>query len=113
MRYALVESIGASVFLLAATLPLGCVSVPPGDLQPLIAVAGTYSLAADAKKPTPAKCENCGGRGVVGDGTIEVPCPVCRPSAATAPCKCEGKGYTLKDGTRWKCDCKDCKCTAR
>lgn len=115
MRHAFVESIGAAVFLAAATLPLGCVTAPPAPLQPLVAVAGAYSLSAPSAKPAPSKCENCGGRGVVGDGTIEVPCPVCRPSAAKADpsCKCDGKGYTITAGTRWKCQCKDCKCTAR
>lgn len=117
MKFAFVESIGAAVFLSAATLPLACSTAPKahGDLQPMIAVAGAYSLSAPSPKPAPAKCENCGGRGVIGDGRVEVPCPACRPAAATPEpqCACGGKGYTFKDGTRWKCECKDCKCTAR
>lgn len=37
------------------------------------------STPKPAPKPTPAPglCENCGGRGRLGDGTISVPCPVC------------------------------------
>ena len=47
MRYAVIESIGAMTLMAAATLPLSCVPAPTpvrGDLQPLIATAGTYAL---------------------------------------------------------------------
>jgi hypothetical protein len=61
------------------------------DLQPFVAVAGAYSLLDVEPKPAPKPdvCENCGGTGVVGDGRVSVPCPVCRPSA-TKPPACEG-----------------------
>lgn len=118
VKHAMAEALGVSVFMLAAVLPFGCVpelATGQSDLQPLVAVAGAYSLAAPAPKPAPAQCENCGGRGVVGDGVVEVPCPACRPAAAKPEpqCGCGGKGYTLKNGTRWKCECKDCNCTSR
>ena len=101
----------------AATLPLSCVPAPTpvrGDLQPLIATAGTYALM-DQKPVAPAVCETCGGRKVVGDGRIEVPCPQCQPAKAAPVCSCPcgGKGYVTKDGSNWACECKPncpCKC---
>lgn len=55
------------------------------DLQPFVAVAGAYSLLDVEPKPKPDVCENCGGTGVVGDGRVSVPCPVCRPGAVASP----------------------------
>lgn len=115
MKHAVVESIGAMALMAAATLPLSCVPHPSpvrGDLQPLIAVAGTYALM-DQKPATPAVCETCGGRKVVGDGRIEIPCPACQPAKAGCSCPCGGKGYVIKDGRNWACDCPpscSCKC---
>ena len=43
------------------------------------AVALSYaSFEEDHEEPTPSDdCENCGGDGELGDGTIIIPCPVC------------------------------------
>ena len=117
MKYAVIESIGAMTLMAAATLPLSCVPAPTpvrGDLQPLIATAGTYALM-DQKPVAPAVCETCGGRKVVGDGRIEIPCPDCQPAKAAPACSCPcgGKGYVTKDGRNWACECKPncpCKC---
>lgn len=51
----------------------------------IAAEIGLASIAA-VVPPTPVpsgKCENCGGTGKVGDGTVSVPCAVC-----------DGDGYT-------------------
>lgn len=88
--------------ILAIVCTLGCSKQE--DLRPFVAVAGAYGLMQAQPTPAPAPdvCENCGGRGVVGDGVVEVPCPVCRkgelfeviveppppvPAAASPPCK--------------------------
>lgn len=57
------------------------------NLQPFVAAAGAYSLldVEPAPAPKPDVCENCGGSGVVGDGRVSVPCPVCRPGSVAAP----------------------------
>ena len=84
----LADTIGPAMILLFIW---GCVpqALVRGDLRPFVATAGAYALsqAPPAPGPTPAVCENCGGKGVVGDGRIEVPCPVCRPqTTGTASC---------------------------
>lgn len=77
--------------LMAATLATGCTS--PGDALDLnqrsklgaslaIAVTGDGTPAPSpgpAPKPTPSgeRCDECGGTGVLGDGVIEIKCPVC------------------------------------
>ena len=114
MKFAVVESIGAMTLMAAATLPLSCVPAPTpvrGDLQPLVAAAGAYTMM-EQKPVAPAVCETCGGRKVVGDGRIEVPCPACQPAkaAAACPCPCGGKGYVVRDGSNWACECKDGRC---
>lgn len=64
--------------ILMATLFAGCVE---NDLRPFVAVAGGYGVMQAEPTPAPPKpdvCENCGGTGVVGDGVVQVPCPVCQ-----------------------------------
>lgn len=81
------DAIGPSAILL---LLVGC--VPPtlftSDLRPFVATAGAYAvLQAPPPAPGPGVCENCGGDGIVGDGRIAVPCPVCRPQKpGETPC---------------------------
>lgn len=68
---------------------------PPPDLRPWIAVTGVYALMSPSPAPLPpapapgAVCENCRGKGKVGDGTVFTTCTVCggtgvTPSKATA-----------------------------
>lgn len=73
----------------------GCSSAAE-DLRPFVAVAGKYSLLAQAK-PVPAvktDCMNCRGTGKVGDGTVMSTCPICKgtgkviPSSACKDGKC-------------------------
>jgi len=102
MKWAVVESLGVAVFFAAVGLPFGCVPTPAtADLQPVVAVGGQYGILA-APKPPSAQCENCGGRGVVGDGVVEVPCPVCRPAAAkpVIPASPQQSHLTPKSATR-------------
>lgn len=80
----------------------GCSSAAE-DLRPFVAVAGRYSLMAQAK-PGPAvttDCMNCRGTGKVGDGTVMSKCPVCNGTGKTvsssAPCK---DGACLKPTSR-------------
>jgi hypothetical protein len=121
MRLAILDSFGAVAVTAALTLPLGCVRVPPSDLQPLVAVAGQYAMLAQESPPAPAgACGTCGtkvppGGGFVGDGRVKVPCPECNKearAAACCDCGCDGKGYIVKpDGSRWACKCPpDCTC---
>lgn len=111
MRLQMLDGIGASILLAASTLPVGCVPLPSGraDLQPFVAASGSYAVL-DATKPKPAVCETCGGKGVVGDGRIEVPCPQCSTKAATPACgQCDGRGYIVRsDGGRVRCPCQPC-----
>lgn len=64
--------------ILALVCTLGCSKQE--DLRPFVAVAGAYGIMQSEPTPAPSPdvCENCGGRGVVGDGVIEIPCPACR-----------------------------------
>jgi len=67
---------------------VGCSRPAPLDLVPLVATAGAGALVEAGPAvvpPTPApapagKCKNCNGTGVVGDGRVSSPCPVCRPN---------------------------------
>jgi len=90
MKYAILDSLGAVSVMLAMALPIGCVPATPTELQPLIAVSGTYAmLSRGSPAPAPSgTCSNCGtkvppGGGWVGDGTIKVPCPECNPKSAS------------------------------
>jgi hypothetical protein len=42
-----------------------------------VLTAGTESVPKPEPKPEPGVCQNCNGKGKLGDGTISVPCPVC------------------------------------
>jgi hypothetical protein len=68
----------------------GCSSAAE-DLRPFVAVAGRYSLMAQAKPPVSDVCSNCRGLGYLTDGTVRTPCPVCKGATKTvpssAPCK--------------------------
>jgi RecJ-like exonuclease len=81
--------------LVLAALLCGCSSAAE-DLRPFVAVAGRYSLMAQAK-PAPAiqtDCSNCRGTGVVGDSKVTSKCPVCNGTgkivSSSPPCK-DGK----------------------
>jgi len=62
----------------------GCVPEPTmpvaDDFTPWIAVAIGISTAASVKPDGPSDtCPECGGSGVLGDGTIQIDCPKCEP----------------------------------
>lgn len=121
MKHAVIESIGAVTLLAAAALPLSCVPHPThagADLQPLVAVTGQYSMLTQQEKPS-GVCGTCGaknppGGGFLGDGVIKTPCPECNKHAQSlCQCPCGGKGYVVKDGRNWACECQpscSCKC---
>jgi hypothetical protein len=73
----------------------GCSSAAE-DLRPFVAVAGKYSLMAQAKPgPAPSDvCGNCRGLGYLSDGRVRSECPVCKGTGkivpSSAPCK-DGK----------------------
>lgn len=80
----LIDSFGAAWLMVIIILPVGCLRLPtdPGDLQPFVAVSGHYAILEASSpappKPAPAgKCSECRGTGVLGDGTVSVPCPAC------------------------------------
>lgn len=68
------------------------------DLRPFVAVAGKYSLMAQAKPaPTPSTaCMNCRGTGKVGDGTVMSTCPICK---GTGKVTSTASPTACKDGT--------------
>lgn len=80
---AIADSIG---ILLLGVIVAGCVPTEAlrTDLRPLVAAAGAYALMQ--APPAPGKCSTCGGRGKLGDGRIEIPCPECSPKQESAPC---------------------------
>lgn len=63
----------------------GC-ATPKEDLRAFVAVGGKYALMAE-QPDKPAVCPNCHGTGVVGDGRIKTPCPVCQSKKEAAPCQ--------------------------
>lgn len=97
---------------LLAVLVAGCTRPSPvptvDDIQPLIAVAGTYSVLASStaapEPPAPVQgdvCPACYGRGIVGDGTNMMKCQ-----------RCDGTGKIVKHPpvVIHPADCKDGKC---
>jgi hypothetical protein len=89
--------------ILSLVLLAGCSPVEH-DLRPLVAVAGTYSLLANASpKPEPsAKCKSCRGTGKVGDGVVSSKCARCdgtgvEPKSVLVPINCkDGKCSTSR-----------------
>lgn len=78
--------------LMLAALLCGCSSAAE-DLRPFVAVAGRYSLMAQANPKPPASdvCSNCRGLGYLSDGRVRSECPVCKGTgkvtSSSAPCK--------------------------
>lgn len=67
-------------YLVLLIAVVGCTPTPR-DMKPLsavaIGIAATNTSPAPAPTPTPGVCENCGGDGELGDGTVIVKCEVC------------------------------------
>ena len=75
------------LILTLAVVVSGCSQAAVKNQQPAVAVYGQYSMMAGVPTPAPpAVCDVCGGKGVIGDGRVEVPCPQCRPKQETKPC---------------------------
>lgn len=95
---AIADAVGVALLSSVTALPLGCVPQPAAvkaDLQPLIAVAGTYELMAPKSDPTPA------------------PAPAPKPNGCVAGCRCNGTGIEpTGDGlAKVPCRCEDdCPC---
>lgn len=94
----LADTIGVAIFASIATIPLSCVPLAPPvvereDLQPLVAVAGNYSILASgsaAPAPPSSGCEagcKCSGTGIEksGDGLANVSC------RCPETCSCKAK----------------------
>lgn len=91
-HYPSTSSLARAVCCLALLIA-GCDNAdprPPEDLRPWVAVTGMYALMAPSPAPLPpapapgAKCENCRGTGLVGDGNgAGNTCPVCKGSGVT------------------------------
>lgn len=77
--------------VLVTTMMAGCLHVPGPchELRPFVAVCGAYSLVAapPSPSPVPAVCKTCGGKGVLGDGRVAVPCPDCQKKKETSQCQ--------------------------
>lgn len=90
MRFtdSIIDSIG--LFLVTMTL-VGCLPPTQADLRPLVSACGAYSVmeVPDEPAPTPGVCKTCGGRGVLGDGVIKIPCPDCQKSKQQEKQKCQ------------------------
>jgi hypothetical protein len=92
--------------LIAVLLLAGCAKQPSvEEIEPFIAVAGTYSLMAAEPPPAPPKpvagdaCPSCYGRGFVGDGVAKTQCQTCK-----------GTGKVVTHPPVMLHDCKDGKC---
>ena len=75
------------LLLLLALFPRSCYGWTDHEWVGVIeAVAGTVVLKAGAA-PSSDVCDNCGGTGKLGDGTVSVKCPICdgtgKPTAPT------------------------------
>ena len=86
--YSLADTLGLfTVTVLAA----GCLHVhgPLHDLRPFVATCGAYAMtdAQAPPAPTPTVCKTCGGKGVLGDGRIEIPCPDCTKKQEATTCQ--------------------------
>jgi hypothetical protein len=77
--------------LLLSLVLVGCVATVPDDptISADLAVETARAVLA-ARKPPPApapapggRCQNCDGRGYVGDGTIRVKCQPCNGTGKT------------------------------
>jgi hypothetical protein len=96
---------GAAIgLMLSGILAMGCSSPAPAAVKSHKALAAAIIAtegegAAPAPSPSPSgKCDNCNGKGKVGDGTVMVDCPVCG-------------GDGVKEGA--SCPCGDaCECEA-
>jgi len=105
----------AALFFVTA---MGCgttaLAIPAeGEYTPLISIAGamvTDGTPTPAPTPKPSKCENCGGDGKVGDGTIEVDCKVCGGDGVIEGDKPAQKPVSVLVPTP-DCQCVDCKCS--
>lgn len=72
--------------ILLTALAVGCspAAPSPDEIQPFIAVVGTYSVLASSTTPAPPPqvqgdvCPACYGRGIVGDQTNMVTCQACK-----------------------------------
>lgn len=73
------------MFLIIAVLS-GCVNDREISVDAEMASLGARAIVAATKNAPPSppqpegKCDNCGGKGKVGDGTVMVTCPVCKGS---------------------------------
>lgn len=81
MRSDLCKAVGCLAVLIA-----GCAPAKPAakaDLRPFIATSGMIALMAPSPAPLPpaptpgAKCEQCSGTGILGDGRVSVKCTAC------------------------------------
>lgn len=84
------RSICDAVGLITLSLAIvGCIPLAQmrSDLRPLVAACGAYALAAPETPKPPAVCRTCGGKKVLGDGTIKIPCPDCTPKKESERCQ--------------------------
>ena len=88
-----------ALLLLPALCPFYCYAWTASEWLGVVeATAGTVVLKAH-NSPSNDFCENCGGIGRLGDGTVSVVCPVC-----------DGTGKPVKPGSLYssKQDCASC-----
>jgi len=86
-------------FLICLLVVSGCVmaSMPPDDGLTADLACETARMVTQLRQeiaPTPAtdECENCHGKGTLGDGKISTTCPVCggtgkKPKSVCTNCK--------------------------
>lgn len=104
----LADMLGVTMLATVGLLPLGCLPVPQPaaavDLQPDVAVYGTYSLMVSGPRPSPVEpadgCKSgcrCNGTGIepTGDGLARVPCRC----PDTCKCKAKKESVSCQSGT--------------
>lgn len=117
-----VPMLGKAICCLALLLA-GCTPpAPPAkpDLRPFIATSGMMALMAPSPAPLPpaptpgAKCPQCGGTGVLGDGKVGFPCTACNGTgvvqAASLPVSSAGVPADGGESPTFRVVCEDGVC---
>ena len=85
-----------ALLLLLASFPSFCYAWTESEWLGFIEATTGISVLRATNTPSSDSCDNCGGTGKLGDGTVSVECPVC-----------EGTGRPVQPG-KYKSTQQDC-----